>query len=65
MNTQLALILAAAGHPMMLQIIFWVLWVLWLVGYFGWNSNPAWPRANSILLLIEIGILGWAIFGFN
>jgi hypothetical protein len=47
---------------MPLSILFWVLYVLAVIAGFGWISGfPTW--ANSTLLFILIGLIGWQVFG--
>lgn len=56
---------ATSGSPLVLLIVFWVLLILWIAGAFTQSANPSWPRANNIILIIELAILGYCTFGFG
>lgn len=58
--------LALAGPlPLVVIIFFWLLLAFWLLGAFAWRAHPNWPQANSIVLIIEFAILGYAVFRFG
>lgn len=46
------------------QILFWILLILLALGSFVADASiPGGPRSRWIILLILIGLLGWAVFG--
>lgn len=49
---------------MVLMVLFWILLILLVIGVFVPDSqSPFVPRARWAIVLILIGILGWAVFG--
>jgi hypothetical protein len=49
---------------MPMGILFWVLMILWAIGSFlGWGGNQYGIYANTGLLLVLFGLLGWKTFG--
>jgi hypothetical protein len=48
---------------MTLQIVFWVIFILACFGSFAASPERAWlERPSRIVLLVLIGILGYAVF---
>ncbi len=50
---------------MSLELAFWVLFIVGIVfNAYGWYQ-PAWPgaRFGGLLVIVLLGILGWAVFG--
>lgn len=49
---------------MVLMVLFWILLILLVIGMFVPDASSPWaPRARWAIVLILIGILGWAVFG--
>lgn len=45
-------------------ILFWLLFLLCVIGLFVPDANiPGGSRGRWIIILILIGLLGWAVFG--
>lgn len=63
MNHLAITIAAAGGAPLVLVIVFWVLLILWAAGAISQRDNPNWPKANSVILIIELAILGYCCLG--
>lgn len=60
MNT----LLAVGGQPsVVLVVVFWILLVLWAIGHFSIRDNPNWISGSGIVIVILLGILGWAALG--
>lgn len=66
MNTHpISTLAATAGDaPLMLKIIFWLLLILWAIGAIGYPTNTNVVRANSLMIVVLLAILGFYTFGF-
>lgn len=49
---------------MFLTILFWILFILCAIGAFVPDANfPGGSRSRWVIMLILIGVLGYAVFG--
>lgn len=48
-------------------VLFWVIWILALIfggmGVYRADANNRWVGGFSLAVWVEIGLLGWKVFG--
>ena len=47
---------------MVIEVLFWILLVLAVIGQFGPPSDPNWTKGRSVIVVVLIAILGYAVF---